>query len=269
VLRVRQPTTSILEYGFEIANIPFLFVDVGGQRSERRKWINCFENVQCLLFVASLSDFDLPMSRNELRSSFSKVNMVDSSRAHSFKQSSDSSHTIQYVNRMRDSVDLFNTLINWKKKNYVQQTVIDTNNKSKESKTVEVVEETLLFQNVSIVLFLNKEDLFDEKFNKHSTKMALKKCFPDYIETHSSQLAKEFVAKKFIECCDQEESINVGPPSSLSSLKSTCLPSRSKQPKRDCYYHFTYALDRARIGHLVESVKQKILDSMFESIHLF
>lgn len=144
----------------------------------------------------------------------------------------------------------------------------DSNNKSKESKTIEVVEETLLFQNVSIVLFLNKEDLFDEKFNKHHSRIAMKKCFPDYIETHSSQLAKEFVAKKFIECCEQEEN-KTGDSSSSSSLTSTCLPSRSKKSSRDVYYHFTYALDRSRVGHLVESVKQKILNDMFESVHLF
>ncbi len=67
LLRVRQPTTSILEYKFKLSGAYFLFVDVGGQRSERRKLINCFENVTSLLFVASLSDYDLTMSKDELR----------------------------------------------------------------------------------------------------------------------------------------------------------------------------------------------------------
>ena len=30
-------------------------VDVGGQRSERRKWIHCFENVTSIIFLVALS----------------------------------------------------------------------------------------------------------------------------------------------------------------------------------------------------------------------
>jgi hypothetical protein len=37
--------------GFE-----FSLVDVGGQRSERRKWLNCFEGVTALLYFVSLSE---------------------------------------------------------------------------------------------------------------------------------------------------------------------------------------------------------------------
>jgi G-protein alpha subunit len=34
------------------------FVDVGGQRSERRKWIHCFQDVTSILFLVSLSGYD-------------------------------------------------------------------------------------------------------------------------------------------------------------------------------------------------------------------
>ena len=33
-------------------------VDVGGQRSERRKWIHCFENVTSVMFLVALSEYD-------------------------------------------------------------------------------------------------------------------------------------------------------------------------------------------------------------------
>jgi hypothetical protein len=33
-------------------------VDVGGQRSERRKWIHCFESVTSIIFCVALSDYD-------------------------------------------------------------------------------------------------------------------------------------------------------------------------------------------------------------------
>lgn len=36
----------------------FRMMDVGGQRSERKKWIHCFEGVQCLLFMVALSGYD-------------------------------------------------------------------------------------------------------------------------------------------------------------------------------------------------------------------
>ena len=32
--------------------------DVGGQRSERRKWIHCFDNVNAIIFVAAISEYD-------------------------------------------------------------------------------------------------------------------------------------------------------------------------------------------------------------------
>lgn len=34
-------------------------MDVGGQRSERKKWIHCFEDVTAILFFVALSSYDL------------------------------------------------------------------------------------------------------------------------------------------------------------------------------------------------------------------
>ena len=58
MLHARLRTTGITETLFELRELTFRMMDVGGQRSERKKWIHCFEGVQCLLFMASLSGYD-------------------------------------------------------------------------------------------------------------------------------------------------------------------------------------------------------------------
>lgn len=40
-------------------------VDVGGQRSERRKWIHCFEGVTSIVFCVALSAYDLVLAEDE------------------------------------------------------------------------------------------------------------------------------------------------------------------------------------------------------------
>ena len=40
-------------------------VDVGGQRSERKKWIHCFEGVTSIVFCVSLSAYDLVLAEDE------------------------------------------------------------------------------------------------------------------------------------------------------------------------------------------------------------
>ncbi|KAK5851564.1 hypothetical protein PBY51_023110 [Eleginops maclovinus] len=73
ILRVRVPTTGIIEYPFDISvqlkKVVFRMVDVGGQRSERKKWIHCFDNVTSIIFLAALSEYDqvLYESQNDNR----------------------------------------------------------------------------------------------------------------------------------------------------------------------------------------------------------
>ena len=86
-----------------IHKAPFRMVDVGGQRSERRKWIHCFENVTSIIFLAVLSEYDMLL----------------------FETSE---------NRMEESKALFKTIITYP-----------------------------WFQNSSIILFLNKKDIYEEK----------------------------------------------------------------------------------------------------------
>jgi len=58
VLRSRVQTTGIIETEFTVDGHKFIMVDVGGQRSERKKWIHCFEDVTAVLFCVGMSEFD-------------------------------------------------------------------------------------------------------------------------------------------------------------------------------------------------------------------
>ncbi|XP_007499075.1 guanine nucleotide-binding protein subunit alpha-14 isoform X3 [Monodelphis domestica] len=104
VLRVRVPTTGIIEYPFDLENIIFRMVDVGGQRSERRKWIHCFESVTSIIFLVALSEYDQVLAECDNE------------------------------NRMEESKALFKTIITYP-----------------------------WFLNSSVILFLNKKDLLEEK----------------------------------------------------------------------------------------------------------
>ncbi|KAI9708203.1 MAG: hypothetical protein M1820_004157 [Bogoriella megaspora] len=58
ILRARLRTTGISETVFETGNLTYKMFDVGGQRSERKKWIHVFDNVQVVLFLVAISGFD-------------------------------------------------------------------------------------------------------------------------------------------------------------------------------------------------------------------
>merc|ERR1712003_300344 len=73
ILLVRYRTTGVIEQKFEIKRNMFHVFDVGGQKSERKKWIHCFELVTAVIFVASLSCYDEVMFEDEEKNS-----MVDS-----------------------------------------------------------------------------------------------------------------------------------------------------------------------------------------------
>ena len=91
--------------------------DVGGQRSERKKWIHCFEGVTAIIFCVALSGYDLVLAEDE------------------------------EMNRMMESMKLFDSICNNK-----------------------------WFVETSIILFLNKKDLFEQKI-KYSP---LTTCFPEF-----------------------------------------------------------------------------------------
>jgi len=58
IVRSRARTIGITETIFHLKDNEMLMVDVGGQKSERRKWIHCFQDVTSILFLVSLSGYD-------------------------------------------------------------------------------------------------------------------------------------------------------------------------------------------------------------------
>nr|CAD7202219.1 unnamed protein product [Timema douglasi] len=61
VLRARVRTNGIIETHFKINEVIVSMFDVGGQRSQRRKWIYCFDDVKAVMFVVSLSGYDMTL----------------------------------------------------------------------------------------------------------------------------------------------------------------------------------------------------------------
>jgi signal recognition particle receptor subunit beta len=117
ILRSRNKTTGIIETTFPIEDRMYRIFDVGGQRSERKKWIHCFEGVTAVLFLVSLSGYDCCLVEDK-----------DS-------------------NQMQESLMLFDSICNSK-----------------------------WFLRTSMILFLNKVDIFRTKIMTSS----IKQYFPDY-----------------------------------------------------------------------------------------
>jgi len=65
VLRSRAKTTGIIETEFEIEKTRFKMVDVGGQRSERKKWMHCFQDVTAVIFCVAISEYDLKLYEDD------------------------------------------------------------------------------------------------------------------------------------------------------------------------------------------------------------
>jgi len=117
ILRVRTKTTGVHEVCFSVAEFNFRMVDVGGQRSERRKWIHCFQGVTAVIFFVAMSEYNQYLIEDPT------------------------------VNRMHESIALFEEIVN-----------------------------SRWFEKSSIILFLNKSDLFQEKIQR----VDMKCLFPDY-----------------------------------------------------------------------------------------
>ncbi|KAG0206249.1 Guanine nucleotide-binding protein alpha-2 subunit [Mortierella sp. GBA30] len=134
VLRARSKTTGISETRFNMGQLSIHMFDVGGQRSERKKWIHCFEAVTSIIFCVALSEYD-------------QVLLEESGQ-----------------NRMAESLVLFESVIN-----------------------------SRWFLRTSIILFMNKIDLFAAKLPK----VPLEKYFPDYTGGPDINKAAKYILWRF------------------------------------------------------------------------
>eukprot|EP01084_Bolivina_argentea_P078229 141925_1 len=139
ILLCRRKTTGLHEQQFEMKGDIMHIIDVGGQQSQRRKWIHCFEYVVAVIFIASLSCYD-EILEEDLEE-----------------------------NTMSDQIDLFDNICN---------------NPSLES--------------VAMILFLNKTDLFREKYCVNN--IPLNKCdkFEEYSDPDwDEKRATDFIINEF------------------------------------------------------------------------
>jgi len=58
IIMARARTTGIIETLFNAKDITWKVVDVGGQRSERKKWIKCFDDVNAIMFIVNLGGYN-------------------------------------------------------------------------------------------------------------------------------------------------------------------------------------------------------------------
>jgi len=63
--KARIKTTGIVESTFTVNSTNFTIVDVGGQRSERKKWLHCFGSVDAIIFLAAINEYDMVLEEDE------------------------------------------------------------------------------------------------------------------------------------------------------------------------------------------------------------
>lgn len=116
ILRSRVKTTGITETTFKVGELTYKLFDVGGQRSERKKWIHCFENVTALVFLVSLSEYDQMLYEDE-----SVVRFLRSCRS-----CTGFHRAIAPQNRMQEALTLFDSICNsrWFVKTSIVSTLI-------------------------------------------------------------------------------------------------------------------------------------------------
>ncbi|ETN82824.1 g-protein alpha subunit [Necator americanus] len=116
--------------------------DVGGQRSQRKKWIHCFDDAKAVIYVASLSEYDQVLLEDDTTEFVALAGDRKEVICHP------GAAWFMLTNRMQESLQLFRQVIN-----------------------------NRYFVNTSVILFLNKKDLFEKKIG-HGRSLRI--AFPNY-----------------------------------------------------------------------------------------
>uniref|UniRef100_A0A673FKN8 Guanine nucleotide-binding protein G(olf) subunit alpha-like n=1 Tax=Sinocyclocheilus rhinocerous TaxID=307959 RepID=A0A673FKN8_9TELE len=84
LLRCRVLTSGIFETQFQVDKVNFHMFDVGGQRDERRKWIQCFNDVTAIIFVVASSSYNMVLrednNTNRLREALALFHSIWNNR---------------------------------------------------------------------------------------------------------------------------------------------------------------------------------------------
>jgi len=65
ILRSRVKSFGVADFTSVYDGKTVQIIDVGGQKSERKKWVQCFEGVNTVIYVVSLGDYDLKLREDE------------------------------------------------------------------------------------------------------------------------------------------------------------------------------------------------------------
>nr|CAB3250013.1 guanine nucleotide-binding protein G(q) subunit alpha [Phallusia mammillata] len=277
ILRARLPTSGITEYLFDIDSFIFGIVDVGGQKTERRKWIHCFENVTSIVFLAALSEYDQTIPEDEisqdLRYTLGSVRhqqtnkpMVRTNSEHLHIKSGSSSpsqggkfgrkhhHSLhnqrqppQSIWKHQGSLPPFPSTKGTEKNPNRGKTNSDSVtaqiNRLRESCALfKTIVNSQWFRNTSVILFLNKTDVLNEKIHRSHV------CthFPEFTGPQKDSVAaREFILSKYSKAFD--------------SMKHT---------KRTMYAHYTCATDTNNIRFVFAAIKDIIVQSYLINYNL-
>jgi len=73
ILKARRKTTGIVETTFTVDKTRVTVIDVGGQRSERRKWMPCFtNNLTAVIFLAAINEYDMILEEDGKTNKFAE-----------------------------------------------------------------------------------------------------------------------------------------------------------------------------------------------------